>query len=52
MKEAMQPISYEDQKMVNLVKTISEKGSHAEVKKDKDGNWIVYEVNKKKRVVG
>ena len=48
MKEIMQPMSFEDKKMVDLVKTISEKGSHAEVKKDKSGKWIVYEVNKKK----
>ena len=41
-----------DKKMVEEVKTISEHGNHAEVKKDKDGNWIVYEVQKKKKTVG
>jgi len=39
-----------DKKMVEEVKDISEKGNHAEVKRDRNGNWIVYEVMKKKRV--
>ena len=39
-----------DAKMVEEVKDISKHGNHAEVKKDKDGNWVVYEVKKKKRV--
>jgi len=39
-----------DIKMVEKVKSISEHGHHAEVKKDKDGNWVVYDVQKKKMV--
>lgn len=36
--------------LLRLVK-ISEKGNHAEVKKNRDGTWTVYEVKKKKEVV-
>lgn len=52
MKETLQYITDADKRMVAEVKSISEKGGHAEVKKDKVGNWVVYEVNKKKIVIG
>lgn len=41
-----------DQKMVEEVKSISARGNNAEVKRDKNGDWIVYEVLKKKKKVG
>lgn len=41
-----------DLKMVAEVKNISDRGNNAEVKKDKNGEWIVYEVQKKKKKVG
>ena len=37
-----------DFKMVEEVKSISGRGNNAEVKRDKDGKWIIYEVKKKK----
>ena len=40
-----------DEKMLVKVKRISERGNNAEVKKDKDGNWVIYEVQKKKTKV-
>lgn len=41
-----------DSKMVAEVKSISARGNNAEVKQDKNGKWIVYEVQKKKKKVG
>ena len=38
--------------MVREVNDISARGNSAEVKKDKDGNYVIYEVQKKKRKVG
>lgn len=52
MKEMQRYISDDDKKMVAEVKAIAEKGSHAEVKKDRDGNWIIYEVSKKRKMIG
>ena len=40
-----------DIKMVQEVNLISARGNSAEVKKDKDGNYVIYEV-KKRTVVG
>ena len=40
-----------DIKMVQEVNLISARGNSAEVKKDKDGNYVIYEV-KKRKVVG
>ena len=43
----------EKEKMVmQQIKDISARGKSAEVKKDKDGNYVVYEVQKKKKKVG
>lgn len=43
----------EKEKMVmQQIKDISARGNSAEVKKDKDGNYVVYEVQKKKKKVG
>ena len=39
-----------EQKLLKL-KRISARGNNAEVKQDRDGNWIVYEVKKIKAVV-
>lgn len=41
-----------DKRMLIELKNISDRGNNAEVKRDKDGNWIIYEVKKKKTKVG
>lgn len=41
-----------DQKMVDEITKISSRGNSAEVKKDKDGNYVIYEVQKKRTKVG
>lgn len=35
-------------KVISQIDAISAKGNSAEVKKDKDGNYVVYEVKKKR----
>ena len=40
-----------EQKLLSKLKRISAKGNIAEVKQDRDGNWIVYEVKKTKAIV-
>lgn len=40
-----------EQKLLSKLKRISAKGNNAEVKQDRDGNWIVYEVKKTKAIV-
>lgn len=40
-----------DDKLLNLLRRISAKGKNAEVKMDKSGKWIVYEVSKEKTLV-
>ena len=40
-----------EQKLLIKLKRISARGNNAEVKQDRDGNWIVYEVKKIKAVV-
>lgn len=37
-----------DNKIIEEIRKIVEKGNNAEVKKDKNGNLIVYEVKKRK----
>ena len=41
-----------EQKVIEEIDTISKRGNSAEVKKDKDGNYVVYEVQKKRKKVG
>lgn len=41
-----------DIKMVQEFNLISARENSAEVKKDKDGNYVIYEVKKKRTVVG
>lgn len=41
----------EKKKLLSKLKRISARGNNAEVKQDRDGNWIVYEVKKIKAVV-
>lgn len=41
-----------EQKVIREIEDISKRGNCAEVKKDKDGNYVVYEVQKKKKKVG
>ena len=41
-----------EKQMVKEVNDISARGNSAEVKKDKDGNYVIYEVQKKKKKVG
>ena len=45
-------MSEKDEKMVAELKRISAKGNNAEVKQNKNGEWIVYEVRKDKKKVG
>jgi hypothetical protein len=41
-----------DKKLVEEIKRISSKGNSAEVKCDKDGNYVIYEIKKKRTMVG
>ena len=41
-----------EKEVIKQIDDISKRGNSAEVKKDKDGNYIVYEVHKKKKLVG
>ena len=45
-------MSEKEQKVIEEIDTISKRGNSAEVKKDKDGNYVIYEVKKKKTKVG
>ena len=36
-----------EQKLLSKLKQISARGNNAEVKQDRDGNWVVYEVKNK-----
>ena len=40
-----------EQKLLSKLKRISARGNNAEVKQDREENWIVYEVKKIKAVV-
>lgn len=40
-----------EKKLLSKLKRISARGNNAEVKQDRNGNWIVYEVKKTKAVV-
>ncbi len=42
---------HEDEKLLVILKEISAKGHNAEVKQDKDGTWVVYDVSKEKKMV-
>lgn len=41
-----------ERKVMDQIKLISARGNSAEVKRDKDGNYIIYEVKKRKSKVG
>lgn len=41
-----------DRKMIEEIRKISAKGNSAEVKRDKDGNYVIYEIKKKRTMVG
>lgn len=41
-----------DEKLLETLKKISAKGHNAEVKQNKDGSWIIYDVKKEKTMVG
>ena len=45
-------MSDKEQQVIEQINDISKGGNSAEVKKDKDGNYVVYEVQKKKKKVG
>lgn len=45
-------MSDKEEKVIAQINDISARGNSAEVKKDKDGNYVVYEVQKKKKKVG
>lgn len=41
-----------DLELLKKLKEISSKGNNAEVKQNKDGTWVVYEVKKDKTLIG
>ena len=41
-----------EKKVIAQINLISKRGNCAEVKRDKDGNYVVYEVQKKRTKVG
>lgn len=41
-----------DIRMVEECRRIVDKGHSAEVKKGKDGSWVIYDVKKERKVVG
>ena len=41
-----------DEELLKKLKEISAKGHNAEVKQDKNGKWVVYEVKKENTTVG
>ncbi|MBQ7644981.1 MAG: hypothetical protein IJS84_08155 [Spirochaetales bacterium] len=45
-------MTYKDIRMVEECRRIVDRGNSAEVKKDKDGSWIIYEVKKERKEVG
>ena len=46
-------ISEKDKKALQEMKRISKRGNNVEAKwQDKDGDWVIYEVQKKKTKVG
>lgn len=46
-------ITEKDKRALQEMKRISKKGNNAEVKwQDKNGDWVIYEVQKKKKTVG
>ena len=51
-QEESEAVDPKDKKMIEEIKTISKKGNSAEVKCDKNGNYVIYEVQKKKKKVG
>lgn len=42
-------VSVDDLKMIFAVEEISKKGNRAEVKRNRKGGWIIYEVEKKRK---
>ena len=40
-----------EQKLLSKLKQLSARGNNAEVKQDRDGKWVVYEVKKTKAIV-
>ena len=46
----MQNTGMSDQDAIEIIKAISKQGKSAEAKVDKNGRWVIYEVNKKKKV--
>ncbi len=47
----MERITEKERKLIAQIIAISEKGNSAEVKRNQDGNYVVYEVKKRKTVV-
>ncbi len=41
-----------EKRMIEEINSISARGNSAEVKRDKDGRYVIYEVQKKKKTVG
>lgn len=42
-------MSDKEQQVIDQIDSISKRGNSAEVKKDKDGNYIVYEVKRRRQ---
>lgn len=51
-KKISNEIQERDRRLIDALKDITLRGNNAEVKSNHDGTWIVYEVKKKKEVVG
>lgn len=51
-KKISNEIQERDRRLIDALKNITLRGNNAEVKSNRDGTWIVYEVKKKKEVVG
>ena len=45
-------MSDKEQQVIEQINDISKRGNSAEVTKDKDGNYVVYAVQKKRKKVG
>lgn len=46
----MDKVRLSDQTAIEIIKEICKKGKSAEAKVDREGRWVIYEVNKKKKV--
>jgi len=53
VEQSLNPELHErDRRLISALKNIVLRGNNAEVRGNCDGSWVVYEVKKKKEVVG